>query len=104
MKLVPTKETVILSLVSGQLSILADGTVKYHDGQTPPSESAIAAELTRQTTIYEEQLYARNRELEYNVLNQFELMTDDAANGTTTHADAIAAVKAKWPKDNSGPK
>ena len=30
-------------------------------------------------------------------------MTDDAANSTTTHADAIEAIKTKWPKDNSGP-
>ena len=30
-------------------------------------------------------------------------MTDDAANSTTTHAEAIDAIKAKWPKDNSGP-
>ena len=28
---------------------------------------------------------------------------DDDVNGTTTHKDAIAAIKAKWPKDNSGP-
>ena len=40
---------------------------------------------------------------EYDALNQFELMTDDAANGTTAHADAIAVIKTKWPKDNSGP-
>ena len=47
--------------------------------------------------------YSRRRAREYDALNQFELMTDDAANSTTTHADAISAVKAKWPKDNSGP-
>ena len=39
-----------------------------------------------------------NRKTAYNALNQFELMTDDAANGTTTHADAIAAIKAEFPK------
>ena len=27
----------------------------------------------------------------------------DAKNSTTTHADAVEAVKTKWPKDNSGP-
>ena len=41
---------------------------------------------------------------EYDALNQFELISDDDANGTTTHKDAIAAIKTKWPKDNSGPK
>ena len=52
---------------------------------------------------YDDLEYSRRRAREYDALNQFELMTDDAANSTTTHADAIAVVKAKWPKDNSGP-
>ena len=47
--------------------------------------------------------YARNRRSEYHALNQFELISDDAINGTTTHKDAIEAIKTKWPKDNSGP-
>ena len=47
---------------------------------------------------YDSQAYARNRKDEYDALNQFELMTDDAANGTTTHADAIKAIKVKYPK------
>ena len=42
--------------------------------------------------------YARNRKTAYDALNQFELMTDDAANSTTLHADAIAAIKAEFPK------
>ena len=52
---------------------------------------------------YDAQEYARNRKEEYDALNQFELISDDDANGTTTHKDAIAAIKTKWPKDNSGP-
>ena len=52
---------------------------------------------------YEAQTYARNRKEEYDALNQLELISDDDVNGTTTHKDAIAAIKAKWPKDNSGP-
>ena len=34
----------------------------------------------------------------YNDLNQFELIGDDAINGTTTHKDAILAIKAAHPK------
>ena len=52
---------------------------------------------------YEAQTYARNRKEEYDALNQLELISDDTNNGTTTHIDAINAIKAKWPKDNSGP-
>ena len=29
--------------------------------------------------------------------------TGDTKNSTTTHADAVEAVKTKWPKDNTGP-
>ena len=65
--------------------------------------AAAKAKLVELLEEYDAQLYARNRKPEYDALNQFELMTDDAANGTTAHADAIAVIKTKWPKDNSGP-
>ena len=42
--------------------------------------------------------YADERKVKYNLLNQFELIGDDATNGTTTHKDAIAAIKAAHPK------
>ena len=65
--------------------------------------AAFKAKLVELEAEYDAQLYARNRKPEYDALNQFELMTDDAANSTTAHADAIAVIKTKWPKDNSGP-
>ena len=49
------------------------------------------------------QEYARNRKAEYDALDQFEMQYDDKKNSTTTWDDAIDAIKAKWPKDNSGP-
>ena len=66
-------------------------------------EDKVKTEIARLQTEYDAQAYARNRKEEYDVLNQFELISDDDVNGTTTHKDAIAAIKAKWPKDNSGP-
>mgnify|MGYP006120696689 CR=1 FL=1 len=80
--------------------------------QTPPSTEiyigetlatdaqmiAITAKATELQASYDAQEYARARKSEYNALNQFELMTDDAANSTTTHADAISAIKTKYPK------
>ena len=69
-----------------------------------PSKSAVDAKFKELVADYAAKEYARNRKIEYDRLNQFELMTDDNANSTTTHADAIAAIKTKWPKDNSGPK
>ena len=67
------------------------------------SEEEILARMAELETEWDAQEYARKRKVEYYALNQFELMTDDAANSTTTHADAIAVIKTKWPKDNSGP-
>ena len=77
--------------------------MKYHDGQTPPTEKEIDTELARLQAEYDAQEYARNRKAEYDALNQLEMQFDDKEDGTTTWEDAIKAIKAKWPKDNSGP-
>ena len=49
--------------------------------------------------LHDSQEYARKRKAEYDALNQFELISDDDVNGTTTHKDAIAAIKKKYPKE-----
>ena len=67
------------------------------------SEEVIVARTAELKAEWEAQAYARDRKAEYDALNQLELISDDDVNGTTTHKDAIAAIKAKWPKDNSGP-
>jgi hypothetical protein len=61
-------------------------------------ESLVEAEETKLRAEYDAQAYARSRKIEYDALNQLELMTDDAINGTTTHLDAINEIKAKYPK------
>jgi|ETNvirnome_6_100_1030635.scaffolds.fasta_scaffold00128_3 hypothetical protein len=94
----PDKFTAIHSLVGGAISSQSDGSMHYHDGQTPPSEAEIDAEVVRLQTEYDAQAYARSRKVEYDALNQFELISDDTKNGTTTHIDAIDAIKAKYPK------
>ena len=53
---------------------------------------------------YDAQEYARNRAAEYpSNGDQWDMIYKDNKNSTTTHADAIAVIKTKWPKDNSGP-
>tara|TARA_Y100001951_G_C11043245_1_gene131470 strand:+ start:159 stop:464 length:306 start_codon:yes stop_codon:yes gene_type:complete len=50
------------------------------------------------------QEYARNRAPEYpSIGDQMDMIYKDNLNGTTTHKDAVEAIKTKWPKDNSGP-
>ena len=68
-----------------------------------PTQEEVDEESATLQAEWDSQEYARDRKAEYDALNQFELISDDDVNGTTTHKDAIAAIKAKWPKDNSGP-
>ena len=67
-------------------------------GTTQPTTAEIDAEIIRLQAEYDAQEYARKRKAEYDALNQFELISDDSINGTTTHKDAIAAIKTKYPK------
>ena len=73
-------------------------TIEWLDEKTQPTKDEIDAEITRLQTEFDAQLYARARKSEYDALNQFELISDDSANNTTTHVDAIAAIKLKHPK------
>jgi len=99
----PEKFEAIVALVGGAVSQIADGTINYLDGQTPPSDSAIATELTRLQTEYDAQEYARQRQAEYpDWGSQLEKIDDDGL--TRWREEMIDPIKSKWPKDNSGPK
>jgi len=60
--------------------------------------AAATVNAQEEAAVYAANSYARDRVIAYNALNQFELIGDDAINGTTTHKDAILAIKAKFPK------
>ena len=69
-----------------------------------PTKAEIDTEITRLQAEYDAQEYARNRASEYpSNGDQWDMIYKDNKNSTTTHADAVEAVKTKWPKDNSGP-
>ena len=68
------------------------------DDSNKPTEAEIAIKLDEIQAEYDAQEYARNRKIEYDALNQFELLSDDAVNGTTTYKNAITAIKDKYPK------
>ena len=97
-----TKFDAVISLLgeNGSVSCM-DGndisTFYYQECEAPKSADIDAKQIELQAE-WDSQDYARKRKSEYDKLNQFELMTDDAANDTTTHADAINAIKAKYPK------
>ena len=65
-------------------------------------ESLISTEVNRLQAEYDTQEYARNRVSEYPTIAELTVAlydTDDKAALETKRA----AVKTKWPKDNSGP-
>ena len=67
-------------------------------GLAQPTEAEIDAKMVELQAEWDALAYARNRRAEYDALNQFELISDDANNGTTTHIDAVNAIKTKYPK------
>jgi hypothetical protein len=75
----------------------ADGVITEFPGGIPSQ-----AEQDTWTAEYEAYVAANEykglRKAEYDKLNQFELISDDSINGTTTHKDAILAIKAAHPK------
>ena len=100
----PTLSDAIVALgIEGGWKIKEGKIVNWWASEKQPSDSAIDTKLAELISDWEAKAYARNRKAEYDALNQFELISDDDVNGTTTHKDAIAAIKKKWPKDNSGP-
>ena len=92
----------ILQLAPESLVSVAEddiNKIKWHDSN--PKGITIEQIQTKANELqaeYDAQEYARNRKIEYDALNQFELISDDTNNGTTTHIDAVNAIKAKYPK------
>jgi hypothetical protein len=69
-----------------------------------PTEKSLTDALAKRQSDFDTQEYARNRRKEYpSQGDQNDMIYKDMKNSTTTHKDAVEAVKTKWPKDNSGP-
>ncbi len=89
----------IMSLKPNAKFSWSDDVINWLDlEQTEPTTSEIDAEVTRLQGVYDGLAYARARKAKYDALNQFELISDDSINGTTTHKDAILAIKSEFPK------
>jgi hypothetical protein len=101
-----TKAQAIESLLpTAKWTLLGDTELIWADAeQTQPTKSEIEAEVKKLQSEYDALAYARNRAAEYpSQGDQNDMMYKDTKNSTTTHADAVEAIKTKWPKDNSGP-
>ena len=101
----PNKLEAIIELIGGRISGASDGSeINYHDGQTPPTDEEVDTKLASMLMEWDAQEYARDRKSDYpSNGDQWDMIYKDMKNSTTTHAEAVEAVKTKWPKDNSGP-
>ena len=98
------KVEAIRRLVGGGVSgDTKDGLdIIYYDGQTPPTEEKIQTKLKEMQAEYDAQAYSRNRKAEYpDWGSQLNKIYDDGV--TKWKSEMVDPVKAKWPKDNSGP-
>ena len=96
MKIIDKAEAV-RSLVGGGISQIIDGTLIYHDGQTPPSNEAIDAEIIRLQAEYDAQAYSRKRKAEYpDWGTQLNKIYDDGL--TKWKSEMVDPIKAKYPK------
>ena len=94
------KFKIIDDAIHWQTGIDETNTAEYSGSPSysVPTQAEIDAEVIRLQVVYDAQDYARKRKAKYDALNQFELISDDSINGTTTHKDAILAIKSEFPK------
>jgi hypothetical protein len=92
-----TKSAILAINPDAEFSLYGED-ITWHAGTEVISKSDIQAKQAELKTAYDALAYARSRKEEYDKLCQFELISDDSINGTTTHKDAILAIKAKFPK------
>ena len=86
-------------------TLIGDDDMPNLDGLTMESGtlgfnySDVEKEKIRLQAEYDAQEYARNRASEYPPIgDQLDMIYKDMKNGTTTHAEAVEAVKTKYPK------
>ena len=99
MSIIDIRIDAINSLAPNAKYMTAGNEITWMDDDvSQPTEEAIAAEIIRLQTLYDNKAWERNRVAAYSLLNQDEMRFDDQVNGTTTWVDAINAIKTAHPK------
>ena len=89
-------------LPNGGWGLKGDTPIYFEDVAFKPTEAEIDAEVIRLQAEYDAQAYARNRQAEYpDWGSQLNKIYDDGV--TKWKSEMVDPIKAKWPKDNSGP-
>ena len=74
--------------------------VIHDDSKDKPTEKELTDALAKQQSDFDAQEYARKRAEAYpSVGDQLDMIYKDMKNSTTTHAEAVEAVKTKFPKE-----
>ena len=90
-----TKFDAVRNLVKGGISAVND-EISYMDGQTPPSDEKINAELKRMQNEYDANEYQRSRASEYpSIADQLDEIYH---NGVDSWKAVIKQTKDKYPK------
>jgi len=87
-----------LNLVATGSNVETDELIVINPVNAVFDEALLEAEVQSLQDAEIANQYQRDRKAKYDALNQLELISDDAINGTTTHKDAILAIKAEIPK------
>jgi len=96
----PTYLDAVYNLLDGKINGgKADGPISeitLHEGQTPPTESAIQSKLVELISAWNAQAYSRNRQAEYPSIQEcvHAILDDDL----TALQEKRQAVKTKYPK------
>ena len=102
-------EDVLVNLHNGQWFGWSDSKNKVYanlvihdDTKTKPTEKELTDALTKQQSDIDTQAYARNRQADYpDWGTQLNKIYDSGID--KWKSEMVDPVKAKWPKDNSGP-
>jgi len=93
------KHTAIRNTYPSVVTIRGDDAFDANDNPVSIDETAVQAEISRLQAEYDSNQYQRDRAIAYPSLqDQADMQYWDAVNGTTTWQDAIAKVKADYPK------
>jgi len=87
---------------TAKFSVVDDEIQQFEPIDEQPTKEEIDAEMKRLQTEYDTQAYARNREKEYPSIAELTVAMYDEDDKAVIETKR-AAVKKKWPKDNSGP-
>jgi hypothetical protein len=95
-----TKAEALASLAPDAEWVLNGDAIRWDSTDIDqPTDAEIDAEIARLDADYAAKEYARNRSDAYpSIGDQLDMMYWDKVNDTTTWSDAIAAVKASYPK------